>query len=120
MELKSNLVPKVKPMESMQPTSKLPAIDVARLSCPAHAPGYGESRPEVAAVRGSDVEQGQQPEAYQADRAFHALLSRLTGGISAVALSLAFIDWASHLMAAPQRQVEISQEAWRNAMLFFV
>ena len=35
------------------------------------------------------------------------MLARLTGGISPVALSLAYIDWASHLAAAPQRQMEI-------------
>ncbi|WP_249779653.1 PHA/PHB synthase family protein [Bradyrhizobium sediminis] len=39
------------------------------------------------------------------------MLARLTGGISPVALSLAFIDWATHLTAAPQRQMDISQEA---------
>jgi len=50
-----------------------------------------------------------------ADRAFHAAVARLTGGVSPVALSLAFIDWASHLAAAPQRQLEIGHEAMRNA-----
>jgi polyhydroxyalkanoate synthase len=59
-----------------------------------------------------------QPEPYQADRAFHAMLARLTGGISPVALSLAYMDWVSHLATAPQRQVEISQEAVRGARQF--
>ncbi len=113
MELKFDLVPKVKPMESVQPMPNLPMVDVTRLPCPAHAPGYGESRSNVPAVQGSDADQGQQPEAYQADRAFHALLARLTGGISPVALSFAFIDWATHLAAAPQRQIDISREALR-------
>ena len=56
-----------------------------------------------------------QDEDHLADRAFHAAVARLTGGISPVALSLAFVDWASHLAAAPQRQMEIGQEAMRNA-----
>ncbi len=46
------------------------------------------------------------------------MLARLTGGISPVALSLAYIDWASHLAAAPQRQMEISQDALRSASQF--
>jgi len=54
-------------------------------------------------------------ETNEVDRAFHAALARLTGGISPVALSLAYIDWASHLMAAPQRQMQIVQDAMRNA-----
>jgi polyhydroxyalkanoate synthase subunit PhaC len=54
-------------------------------------------------------------EAHQADRAFHAMLARLTGGISPVALLLAYTDWLSHLAASPQRQIEISQEAVQNA-----
>ena len=60
----------------------------------------------------------QQLEPYQADRAFHAMLARLTGGLSPVALSLAYMDWASHLAAAPQRQMEISQDALRGARQF--
>ena len=52
-----------------------------------------------------------QDEDHLADRAFHAAVARLTGGISPVALSLAFVDWAWHLAAAPQRQLEIGQEA---------
>jgi polyhydroxyalkanoate synthase len=46
------------------------------------------------------------------------MVARLTGGISPVALSLAYIDWASHLAAAPQRQMKIGQEAMRSAGRF--
>ena len=65
------------------------------------------------------VEPGPAPqnEDYPVDRALHAAVARLTGGISPVALSLAFVDWAWHLAAAPQRQLEIGQEAMRNAGL---
>ncbi len=36
-------------------------------------------------------------ETYQADRALHAMLARLSGGISPAALLLAYTDWLSHL-----------------------
>ena len=85
-------------MDSMlQPISTLPNAKVARLPCRAHALDYGEGgcavvpgepRPELA----SETHQGQQPETCQADRAFHAMLANPTGGISPVALSLAYID----------------------------
>jgi polyhydroxyalkanoate synthase len=109
-------------MDLPQPMSTLPRAEVPRLPCPAHAPAYGEGR--RAGVPGERValapltREGPKPEQYQADRAFHAMLARLTGGISPVALSLAYIDWASHLAAAPQRQMEISQDALRGSTRF--
>ncbi len=105
----------------MQPISILPATQ--RLPCPAHAPGYGEDHRAVIPNEppaGQEPEtQPQQPEPYPADRAFHAMVAGLTGGISPVALSLAYVDWASHLAAAPQRQIEITQDAQRSARQFF-
>jgi len=70
---------------------------------------------EPRAVQASGSSGSRPIEAEQADRAFHATLARLTGGISPVALSLAYIDWASHLVAAPQRQLEIAQDAVQTA-----
>ena len=46
------------------------------------------------------------------------MLARVTGGISPAALSLAYTDWLSHLAAAPQRRMEISQEAVLGASRF--
>src|SRR6478735_3836219 len=54
------------------------------------------------------------PEPYPLDRAFHAMLARFTGGITPLALSLAYLDWSSHLAAAPQRQVEMSRNVVRD------
>lgn len=54
-------------------------------------------------------------EGHTADRAFHAVLARLTGGLSPVALALAYMDWTWNLATAPQRQMEIGQEAIRDA-----
>jgi polyhydroxyalkanoate synthase len=104
----------------LQPISTFPRTEGQRLPCPAHAVGYNEDRhavvsAELHAAQASGTHQEQQPEAYPADRAFHAMLARLTGGISPVALSLAYIDWASHLASAPQRRMDISRDAARNA-----
>jgi polyhydroxyalkanoate synthase len=108
-------------MDSEQPISTLPKAEV--LPCRAHAPGYSQDHravvlSEAAAERGLEADDRPQPELYPADRAFHAMLARLTGGISPIALSLAYIDWASHLWGAPQRRMEISQDALRSAGKF--
>ena len=108
-------------MVSVQPKSK---AEVKRLPCRAHAVGYGESGRAVVPGKPQagltpETHDEKQPEAYQADRAFHAMLARLTSGISPVALSLAYIDWASHLASAPQRQMEIAQDALRSGQRFF-
>jgi len=54
-------------------------------------------------------------ETYQADRALHAMLAHLSGGISPAALLLAYTDWLSHLASSPQRRIEIAQEALVDA-----
>ena len=54
-------------------------------------------------------------EDHELDKAFSAVLARMTGGISPAALSMAYLDWACHLAAAPQRQIEIVHNAWRAA-----
>jgi poly[(R)-3-hydroxyalkanoate] polymerase subunit PhaC len=108
-------------MNSVQPISTMPNADEARLPCRAHAPGYGKERgslPDEPSILETATPQDREPEPYQADRAFHAMLARLTGGISPIALSLAYMDWTSHLAAAPQRQLEISQDALRGASQF--
>jgi polyhydroxyalkanoate synthase len=107
----------------MQSKSTMPRAEAPRLPCPAHALD-GKDRGAVVpaeprAEPASEAHKRQQPETFEADRAFHAMLARLTAGISPIALSLAYIDWASHLAAAPQRRVEIAQDALRNAERFF-
>jgi polyhydroxyalkanoate synthase subunit PhaC len=113
----------VKEIGSMQSKSLLPKPDAPVLPCPAHAPGYGEDHKtvvpdEARAEPGSETPKAELPEKFEADRALHAMAARLTGGISPVALSLAFIDWASHLALAPQRQMEIVQDGLRSASQF--
>ncbi|HVZ16173.1 MAG TPA: alpha/beta fold hydrolase, partial [Terriglobales bacterium] len=85
-------------------------------------PAQAQEEPYQADSRASQTpESGQYPQSedHAADRAFSAMVARLTGGISPVALSLAYIDWASHLAAAPQRQADISQEALSSASRLF-
>jgi polyhydroxyalkanoate synthase len=55
---------------------------------------------------------------YQADRALHSMLARFSGGLSPIALWLAFTDWATHLATSPQRQIEIVQDAAREGGKF--
>jgi polyhydroxyalkanoate synthase subunit PhaC len=49
------------------------------------------------------------------DQALRATRARLTGGISPIALSLAFADWATHLAQMPGRQAELLMRAWEGA-----
>jgi polyhydroxyalkanoate synthase len=50
-------------------------------------------------------------EDHELDKAFTATLARFTAGISPIALSMAYFDWASHLATSPQRQTEIARDA---------
>jgi polyhydroxyalkanoate synthase len=71
-----------------------PAIETGAIAVDGSA-----ARPREADSRSEDV-----------DRALHAMVARLTGGISPVALTLAYFDWAGHLAAAPQRQMDIAKQ----------
>jgi polyhydroxyalkanoate synthase len=50
------------------------------------------------------------------DRLLQAWQARLTGGLSPVALSLAWFDWLAHLSQLPGRQAELAAHAWRDAI----
>ena len=52
------------------------------------------------------------------DRAFHAGLARLTGGLSPAAVALAFADWQLHLLAAPGKSASLTGEALQHAKDF--
>ncbi|MGX0939616.1 poly[(R)-3-hydroxyalkanoate] polymerase subunit PhaC [Cupriavidus metallidurans] len=54
--------------------------------------------------------------AERVDRLMHATLARATGGVSPVALSLAWLDWAWHLAGSPGKQAALVQRiarAWQ-------
>jgi polyhydroxyalkanoate synthase len=48
------------------------------------------------------------------DRIARAATGRLTQGVSPNALAAAILDWSSHLMRAPGRQIELSLAVWSN------
>ena len=54
------------------------------------------------------------------DRFVHAVLGRMTFGVSPAAAILAYLDWLANLAMAPGRQAELAQKAWRKAARFAV
>jgi len=60
-------------------------------------------------------------EEHRLDRSAHAAIARLSGGFSPMGLAEAWLDWAMHLSASPQRLGEIAhaggKEVLRLAML---
>ena len=108
----------------VQAKSDLLDDEVPPEPCHAHVVSYREDSPVVVPSdphpgSASEDHQGEPAEVYQFDRALHAMVAGLTGGISPVALTLAYIDWAAHLAAAPQRQLAIAQDALRSTNEFF-
>src|SRR6185312_16769843 len=96
----------------MHQKSTLPTAEVTVSPSRPHVAGQGEARqPAVSIERQVSSPLTEGAETYQADRALHAMLARLSGGISPAALLLAYTDWLSHLASSPQRQIEISQDA---------
>jgi polyhydroxyalkanoate synthase subunit PhaC len=52
------------------------------------------------------------------DRSVHAAIARFTGGISPAAFAQAYLDWATHLVAAPGKQLELMTKAQRKAIRY--
>ena len=91
-----------------------------RAEAPPQAPAIRPAAgiPERVAGPPDDCTCPQTTDSYPLDRAFHAMLARFTGGISPVALSLAWLDWGAHLAAAPQHQMELSRKIFRDSGRF--
>src|SRR6266702_5299663 len=98
----------------MPASSIMPKAEPLPLPAPAGVDAKASQGREDAPL----VQQPEVGESHPADRAFHAALARFSGGISPVALLLAYTDWLAHLASSPQRQLEISQEAIRDAKRF--
>ncbi|WP_374593683.1 PHA/PHB synthase family protein [Aquabacterium sp.] len=60
-----------------------------------------------------DVDHSLQEAYATLDRTYRARLGHLTGGLSPIQTTLAYLDWAWHLMAAPGKQLEL----WHAAAL---
>ncbi|WOE74288.1 PHA/PHB synthase family protein [Alterisphingorhabdus coralli] len=54
--------------------------------------------------------------AYPIDRILQANLSKFTGGVSPITMSMAFFDWAGHLALSPSKLMEFQQEAAKSAI----
>ncbi|MGZ5036158.1 MAG: PHA/PHB synthase family protein [Usitatibacter sp.] len=52
------------------------------------------------------------------DRASHAALARFTAGLSPMAITGAYMDWAAHLASAPGKRVQLVEKAFRKAARF--
>jgi len=52
------------------------------------------------------------------DRAVHAGTARFTGGLSPIALSDAYMDWASHLAFSPGKRMQLTEKAMRKWIRF--
>ena len=50
------------------------------------------------------------------DRTLQAWRSRLAGGLSPIALSVALFDWAAHLAELPGRQADLAADAWSDTL----
>jgi polyhydroxyalkanoate synthase len=91
----------------------MPRAEALPLPVPAENDATAHHRKDTPEIRWQEAD-----ETYPADRAFHAALARFSGGISPIALLLAYADWLSHLAASPKRQIAISQAAARDARRF--
>src|SRR6266567_8539302 len=99
----------------MPASSIMPKAEPLPLPAPAGVDAKASQGREDAPL----VQQPEVGESHPADRAFHAALARFSGGLSPIALLLAYTDWLSHLATSPQRQLEISQAAMHDAMRLF-
>ncbi|MEM9289377.1 MAG: alpha/beta fold hydrolase [Pseudomonadota bacterium] len=52
------------------------------------------------------------------DRAFHAWLGRLTGGLSPGGIASAVFDWSAHLALAPGKQMQLWHKAFKKTQRF--
>ena len=50
------------------------------------------------------------------DRSIHAAMASRTGGLSPIALSEVWWDWAAHLATSPGRQLELAMSAGAKAL----
>jgi polyhydroxyalkanoate synthase len=52
------------------------------------------------------------------DRSLHAVIARITAGLSPAALAQAYLDWATHLAYSPGKRLQLIDKATRKAVRF--
>jgi polyhydroxyalkanoate synthase len=52
------------------------------------------------------------------DRAVHASMARMTGGISPMAMAEAYFNWWAHIVSSPGKQMQLAQKAARKLARF--
>jgi polyhydroxyalkanoate synthase subunit PhaC len=99
-----------------------PLSDAPRSTAPEAVPGVAKSR---RAPRATDSAAGERRLlasagiAEMVDRSLHAGAGRLTAGLSPAALALAYLDWATHLAAAPGKRIQLAEKAARKSIRLF-
>ncbi len=83
----------------------------------------GLPRQSIAAVDATNPSADRDPYAVTAfaditDRSLHAATAHFTGGLSPAGLALAYLDWATHLAAAPGKRLQLWDKAARKAVRF--
>ncbi len=73
------------------------------------------SLPRPASPPGPRDRELDDPETHVLDRALHAQLARLTAGIAPSSAMLAYFDWLIHLLFSPNKQIQLSEKAFRKA-----
>ncbi|MGB4826903.1 MAG: alpha/beta fold hydrolase [Paracoccaceae bacterium] len=71
---------------------------------------------DTTSTSGLTVDQNIARAARTLDRSLHAAVARRTGGLSPIALSQVWWDWAAHLAASPGRQAELAASAGLKAL----
>jgi poly[(R)-3-hydroxyalkanoate] polymerase subunit PhaC len=105
----------------MQTKSTMSAAEIAVVPIGGAVAAQCENRQEVSRAElqaSSRTGASEDAEPHRGDRMLHAMLARLSGGISPTALLLAYTDWLSHLAASPQRRLEVAQEGLIDARRF--
>jgi len=90
------------------PVQKAPLRQAAMPAAAANAWALPDERDPYTVTAFADV----------TDRSLHAMIARVTGGLSPAALIQAYSDWATHLAMAPGKRLLLISKAARKAMRF--
>src|SRR5271165_1691837 len=95
---------------AVRPGRDMPDITLMDQTLPAQAMGTQ--------ARSRSVEDDVKTAADAMDRGFRANMARATLGLSLSTLGGAYLDWTTHLLAAPGKQAWLGWKAWRKALRY--